>query len=226
MPQYLLMATSYINILNVYAFCNWHDVSWGTKGADKADALPSAQTTKQGSTDEGGSVEVLEYELPQADIDSKFEKVVKRALQPYEKPKRTKEATLEDAYKNFRTNLIILWIFSYFTTVELSDDRNWLLVILITSDSLTGRFGFDSNQQAELAGEPTDVQKRTAEYFKFLLYATAILSLIRYYLSGNCADLVLWDVWSIFRRLGFSSVAGVSSLGGCCVALIFILGSG
>jgi hypothetical protein len=113
MGQYLLMATSYINILNVYAFCNWHDVSWGTKGSDKADALPSAQTTKQAGTDGGGSVEVLEYELPQEDIDSKFEKVVKRALQPYTQPKKTKEATLEDAYKNFRTNLIILWIFSY-----------------------------------------------------------------------------------------------------------------
>jgi chitin synthase len=44
--QYLLLMSSYINILMVYAFSNWHDVSWGTKGSDKADALPSAQTTK------------------------------------------------------------------------------------------------------------------------------------------------------------------------------------
>src|SRR5690606_38663396 len=43
-PQYLLVVSSYINILNVYAFCNWHDVSWGTKGSDKADVLPSATT--------------------------------------------------------------------------------------------------------------------------------------------------------------------------------------
>merc|ERR1711939_1278759 len=50
-PQYLLCMTSYINILMVYAFSNWHDVSWGTKGADKADALPSAQTQSKSLDD-------------------------------------------------------------------------------------------------------------------------------------------------------------------------------
>jgi chitin synthase len=111
--QYLLMATSYINILNVYAFCNWHDVSWGTKGADKADALPSAKTTKQPDTDAGGaSVEVLEYELPQTYIDDKFEKAVKKALTPFKEPDKNEKPTLDDAYKSFRTNLIIAWIFS------------------------------------------------------------------------------------------------------------------
>ena len=112
--QYQLMATSYINILNVYAFCNWHDVSWGTKGADKADALPSAQTTKKSSTEGDTSVEILEYELPQTDIDSRFEKVVKRALAPYKEPEKDKTKSLDDAYKNFRTRLVIVWIFSYF----------------------------------------------------------------------------------------------------------------
>ncbi|KAG9030667.1 Chitin synthase, class 1, partial [Serendipita sp. 407] len=33
--QYLLMAPSYIAVLNVYAFANVHDVSWGTKGDNK-----------------------------------------------------------------------------------------------------------------------------------------------------------------------------------------------
>ena len=106
------MATSYINILNVYAFCNWHDVSWGTKGADKADALPTAQSTKMADKDGDAGLEVLEYELPQADIDSKFEVVVKKALTPFKEAKKTPEGTLEDAYKNFRTKLIIAWIFS------------------------------------------------------------------------------------------------------------------
>jgi chitin synthase len=111
--QYLLMATSYINILNVYAFCNWHDVSWGTKGADKADALPSAQTSKKSESDGGASVEVLEYELPQTYIDDKFEKVVKKALAPYKEATKSDKPSLDDAYKNFRTKLIITWIFSY-----------------------------------------------------------------------------------------------------------------
>ena len=28
----LLLTPTYINILNVYAFCNTHDITWGTKG--------------------------------------------------------------------------------------------------------------------------------------------------------------------------------------------------
>lgn len=33
--QYLLLSPAYINVLNIYAFCNIHDISWGTKGEDK-----------------------------------------------------------------------------------------------------------------------------------------------------------------------------------------------
>lgn len=32
----------------MYAFCNLHDVSWGTKGSDKVEALPAAQSKKDG----------------------------------------------------------------------------------------------------------------------------------------------------------------------------------
>ena len=178
--QYLLMATSYINIINVYAFSNWHDVSWGTKGADKADALPSAQTTKKSDTEGGASIEVLEYELPQADIDGKFEKVVKRALTKYQPPKKNEKTTLDDAYKNFRTNLIITWIFS-----------NWILVLLITSDSLSGQFFFDSNAQEEAATGLTDVERRTEIYFRVILYATAILAIVRYHITVLLTRLTL-----------------------------------
>ncbi len=46
-PQYLFVASSYTNILNIYAFSNWHDVSWGAKPGKKdepSDYLPSAHT--------------------------------------------------------------------------------------------------------------------------------------------------------------------------------------
>lgn len=125
--QYLMIMPSYINVLMIYAFSNWHDVSWGTKGADKADTLPSAQTKK----DEKGKMTVIEeVDKPQADIDSQFEATVKRALQPYKAPVERTERTLEDSYKNFRTRLVATWIFS-----------NALLAVAITSDNLD-KFGF------------------------------------------------------------------------------------
>lgn len=153
-PQYLLMMTSYINILMVYAFSNWHDVSWGTKGSDKADALPSAQTQK--ASDGKGAV-IEEVDLPQADIDSQFEQTVKRALTPYVPPKEETKKTLEDSYKSFRTRLVSAWIFS-----------NALLAVCITSDNLS-TFGFTSTATT-----------RTVEFFRALLWATAALSLVRF----------------------------------------------
>lgn len=42
-----LLAPSFTNVLNVYAFCNLHDVSWGTKGSDRAEALPAISSSKE-----------------------------------------------------------------------------------------------------------------------------------------------------------------------------------
>ena len=122
MPQYLFLQSSYVNILNVFAFCNWHDVSWGTKGSDKADVLPSAQTTKAA---DGKAAVIEEPDRPQADIDSAFEVTVKRALSPYVEPTEKETKSLEDSYKSFRTRLVTLWIFS-----------NALLAVGITSGNL------------------------------------------------------------------------------------------
>jgi chitin synthase len=132
--QYLLLMSSYINILMIYAFSNWHDVSWGTKGADKADALPSAQTTKG----DGKAPVIEEPDKPQADIDSQFEATVKRALTPYVEPKTEEKKTLDDSYKSFRTKLITAWIFS-----------NALLAVAITSDNFD-KFGFTVSTSSSL----------------------------------------------------------------------------
>src|SRR5271156_570778 len=40
--QYLLLSPTYTNVINVYAFCNTHDMSWGTKEDGKPDAAGSA----------------------------------------------------------------------------------------------------------------------------------------------------------------------------------------
>lgn len=154
-PQYLLLMPSFTNILNVYAFSNWHDVSWGTKGSDKADALPSAQTQK---ADDGKHTVIEEVDLAQADIDSQFEATVKRALSPYVAPKEDVKKTTDDAFKSFRTKLVASWIFT-----------NVILAVIITSDE------FDWMFPPSMTSD-----KRTAQFFAALLWATAGLSVIRF----------------------------------------------
>jgi chitin synthase len=60
------MVPTYINVLNVYAFCNTHDVSWGTKsqGSQKMDlgvAVPMPNN-------KGGS-QTVQLVLPGIDND-------------------------------------------------------------------------------------------------------------------------------------------------------------
>jgi len=153
--QYLLLMPLFVNILNVYAFSNWHDVSWGTKGSDKAEALPSVKTEK---ADDGKHTVIEEIDLPQADIDSNFESTVKRALAPYKPPKEDTEKTLEDSYKSFRTKLVAGWVFT-----------NSALAIIMTSSN------FDFIFPATAASD-----KRTAQYFAALLWITAGLSVVRF----------------------------------------------
>jgi chitin synthase len=119
-PHYLLLMSTYVNVLMVYAFNNWHDVSWGTKGSDKVDSLPSAHISK-GEKDEAM---VEEIEKPQEHIDAMFEQTVRRALEPYKPEDEVEKKDIEDSYKSFRTGLVVSWLFS-----------NAFLVVVITSEN-------------------------------------------------------------------------------------------
>lgn len=61
MLQYVLCSPIWINVLNIYAFSNLHDFSWGTKEDGVEEDLGSAAANKDGT---------VELELPtdQADI--------------------------------------------------------------------------------------------------------------------------------------------------------------
>jgi chitin synthase len=71
--QYMLLLPSFTNLLTVYAFCNTHDVSWGTKGVNtlERDLGVAKSTTKHG-------IEAVEVELPaeQIDINLQYEEAV------------------------------------------------------------------------------------------------------------------------------------------------------
>ncbi|KAK7754741.1 Chitin synthase, class 3 [Diatrype stigma] len=152
-PQYMILMSTYINVLMVYAFNNWHDVSWGTKGSDKTESLPSAQVLK---TEKDEAV-IEEVEKPQEDIDSQFEQTVKRALSPFKPEEEVEKVDLEDSYKSFRTSLVVMWLFS-----------NCALIVGVTSDDVS-TFGIGATASDRQAG-----------FFKFLLIATAILSVVRF----------------------------------------------
>jgi chitin synthase len=109
--QYLFIVSSYTNILNIYAFSNFNDHSWGCKGARPE---PSVQASAISKTTTDHQVILEEPDIPQDHIDFHFEAVVKRALAPYVPPQIKIKRTLDDDAKIFRTRLIGIYIFSNF----------------------------------------------------------------------------------------------------------------
>ncbi|KAI7944401.1 hypothetical protein MJO28_010096 [Puccinia striiformis f. sp. tritici] len=108
MIPYLFIAVSFTNILNVYAFCNLHDVSWGTKGSDKAEALPSVSSTTT-AKDDGGRV-VEDIRRDQSELDADFKDTVARAMQPLTSVDEVEKPTADDLDKTFRTRFIAIWL--------------------------------------------------------------------------------------------------------------------
>lgn len=110
--QYLLLTPTYINILNVYAFCNTHDITWGTKGDDKAEKLPTA-TLKP-----GGKVDV-NIPTDDSDLNAQYEAELRKfsIKAPEEKREFTAQEKQEDYYKGFRSGVVLFWLVSNFTLV-------------------------------------------------------------------------------------------------------------
>jgi chitin synthase len=111
--QYLLLTPTYINILNVYAFCNTHDITWGTKGDDKAEKLPSAMLKP------GGKVDV-NIPTDDGDLNAQYEaemrKIVTKA--PPEKREMSASEKQEDYYKGFRSRVVLFWLVCNFGLVS------------------------------------------------------------------------------------------------------------
>ncbi|KAF9996179.1 Chitin synthase, class 1 [Entomortierella chlamydospora] len=128
--QYLFMVPSYVNILNVYAFCNIHDISWGTKGdTSVATDLGVAKKTAE------GGVEVA-VPTDSQDINNAYEEAltslsVKTVEVKQHRDAKTKQ---EDYYREIRTRVLLTWIMS-----------NALLVSLVTSIG-----NFDKNSKTYL----------------------------------------------------------------------------
>jgi chitin synthase len=105
--QYLLMTPTYINILNVYAFCNTHDITWGTKGDTKPEKLGAVNVTSDGK---------IKVDLPteEADLNTQYEKELFEFSRAYKPPKKVPDAEdkKEDYYKGFRSVIVLGWMFS------------------------------------------------------------------------------------------------------------------
>lgn len=103
--QYFMLLPSYICTLQVYAFCNTHDVTWGTKGDNVM------RTDLGGAVGKGSTVE-LEMPSEQLDIDSGYDEALRNLRDRVEvpEPPLSESQMQEDYYKSVRTYMVVSWM--------------------------------------------------------------------------------------------------------------------
>ncbi|KAF8581974.1 glycosyltransferase family 2 protein [Ramaria rubella] len=159
-PQYMLLAPSFTNVINVYAFCNLHDVSWGTKGSDKAEVLPSV-SSKKGKEDQPAVVE--DVTRVQDDVDTVFKETVQRAVTKIDSQETIEKPTTDDENKTFRTRLVAFWMLT-----------NAALAVSI--ENINGL----AQNNTDLENEQQELVNKQNKYFEVILWSTFALAVVRF----------------------------------------------
>lgn len=133
-------------------------VSWGTKGSDKAEALPSVSSKKTKDAD----AVVEDTTREQGDLDSQFKETVQRAVTKLVVKEVVEKPTLDDQNKTFRTRLVAVWMLS-----------NAILAIAI--QNING-IRNESDPNADEAA----LRSKQNFYFAVILYSTFFLSMVRF----------------------------------------------
>jgi len=167
--QYMLLLPSFVNILMVYAFCNLHDVSWGTKGDNVANDLGTV-ATKTGK--DGQIVAEVAMLTERKDINAQYDaKLAELKVRPKEvKARRDAKTKQEDTFKIFRTWTVLFWVMS-----------NAVLIIVLTTPQLTKFFNLQG-----------DVKTGFNPYLTFIFWTVAGLSTVRF--LGALSYLIQWFI--------------------------------
>ncbi|KAG5801386.1 hypothetical protein H9Q74_013352 [Fusarium xylarioides] len=158
--QYMLLTPTFTNVLNVYAFCNTHDVSWGTKGDDKVEKLPSVNTKDgTGKTD-----------LPdEGDLNAQYQRELAVFAQKHVEVKTTPtpsqlQEKQMDYYRGIRTGVVLIWMVS-----------NFGLAALVLSSAGLDRISPNKDKDHE-----AEQLSRSNIYMSIVLWSVAGLSAFKF----------------------------------------------
>ncbi|PVU89450.1 hypothetical protein BB559_005093 [Furculomyces boomerangus] len=124
--QYFIWMPSSINILTVYAFCNIHDISWGTKENEEKNGLCNG--LREGFSNE---LEVLGMRRGSNNAERnfiKFRENLKR-IKSGDTNEVKFQTKKDDQNRLLRTNIVLAWVFSNFI-VAISLSSVWYIKYL------------------------------------------------------------------------------------------------
>ncbi|CCE66135.1 hypothetical protein TPHA_0O01680 [Tetrapisispora phaffii CBS 4417] len=181
--QYVLLSPSYINVLNIYAFCNLHDISWGTKSSGDEKENNNVADLVNGVIKSGSNGEFeLEVLIKPTEIQENYDKRLSNLYAVAEKDDgTTSEAPVTLSYEerklgynsSVRSLLIILWLISNFVVVTIVLESGGIIDYILTQ-------GYkDSSSDVNVAHVVLPTQ--TKYYFNVLLWLVAFNAVIRFF---------------------------------------------
>lgn len=104
--QYLLLSPSYVNVLNIYSFCNIHDVSWGNRDVPQAMDLGTAKVA-----DKDGQLVMTVVPGSDQELEELYMNTVEELKVPLAPEKKVKATKQDDSYYAFiRTITVLVWM--------------------------------------------------------------------------------------------------------------------
>ncbi|KAH3671308.1 hypothetical protein OGAPHI_000531 [Ogataea philodendri] len=168
--QYLLLSPAYINVLNIYAFCNIHDISWGTKGDDLRNDLGEAKVTKNAQDGE------LEIVIPttKTQIDVAYRKIMNELTTTTMEVEAKVNQEEEDAFyfAFIRSMTVLVWMIT-----------NFIIIALVTEAG--GLYQFTPDDSSSTDYLPAT---RISVFLTVILWIVAFMALFRF--IGCCAYLI------------------------------------
>ncbi|KAL6449761.1 CHS2 Chitin synthase 2 [Candida maltosa Xu316] len=153
--QYILLSPSYVNVLNIYAFCNIDDVSWGTKGEVGGKSLGEAKLREDGTFDV--SVPISQEQINQSYLDQ-----LEKIRDPAPQNDKVLVVDTEDYYAFIRSMTVLVWMFT-----------NFVVIALVLE---TGGF----NQFTSVENLADQKRSRAAVFLTVILWTVAFMALFRF----------------------------------------------
>lgn len=159
--QYMFLLPSYVNILMMYAMCNLHDVTWGTKGDNGSTKDLGGATKVQGK--DGKEMMAVDVPTSQEDVDALWSASKSSLKHPPPPQKQSRDAATKQADhdRNSRTNVVLAWV-----------GTNMIMITAFTSSAFLS--WISENVESAKGGQFNP-------YLTFLFYALAGLSAVRFF---------------------------------------------